>query len=340
MATFDCAEILKDEIKPEQRPEVWVHVCAEFVYFFMDLISRFAFSIFGDVGERELQSKLRPLVAKCFVAGLFDHWPEDLKSKIEQEFLENLNNTEAEYQKCPSLSDEDKNELYTGNGMIDALARKVAELMGSPSNPVVVQQVVHAVRTKLKTLNFEALVRAAGEQLVSSREILGVRTQRSAPSQIARSLVERWVARDDFSPLPENALSASFWPKYQRKWRLYREATVLMVLLKKEQEDARYAELVKEYERLIYPSDKPTPEALAKLEALRTAMQDIARLGGEDLRSRSKWPALTWAREWFEELGELPRNPVDCMVFGIACMLLWIAVAKTVEDLAKQGLVP
>ncbi len=102
-----------------------------------------------------------------------------------------------------------------------------------------------------------------------------------------------------------------------------------MVLLGKEQKDPRYSAVVREYERLVYPSDEPTPEGLAKGAALKAAMQDIARLAGNDLAIQTKIVPLTWAREWFERLGGLPDNPVDCFQFGYSCMQLWIAVAET-----------
>jgi hypothetical protein len=55
-AAFGCAESLKAEIKPEQHPEAWIYVCFEFVYFFMHLVNRSAFSILG--GAEKASSKM------------------------------------------------------------------------------------------------------------------------------------------------------------------------------------------------------------------------------------------------------------------------------------------
>jgi hypothetical protein len=59
---------------------------------------------------------------------------------------------------------------------------------------------------------------------------------------------------------------------------LYREATVLALLVSSQKRDAKYSGLVKEYERLILPTEKPTPEGTAKAAALDAAMKDITEL--------------------------------------------------------------
>jgi hypothetical protein len=156
-----------------------------------------------------------------------------------------------------------------------------------------------------------------------------------AAAQVARSLFEGWIQKDQAPPLSREALPRSLWQRYERKWGLYREATVLAVRLGREEKDPRYSELVKEYERLIYPSSEPTAEGLAKASALKAAMLDIS-----ELVFHRKGKELTWAREWFEELGGLPDNPVDCMQFGLCLMELQIAVAETVDAFATEGIFP
>jgi len=82
------------------------------------------------------------------------------------------------------------------------------------------------------------------------KRIFGGRVQPGAAARIARSLFETWVEKDQAPPLAQGALPESLWTLYQRKWRLHREATVLMVLLGKEQKDPRYSAVVREYERV------------------------------------------------------------------------------------------
>lgn len=156
-----------------------------------------------------------------------------------------------------------------------------------------------------------------------------------AAAQVARSLFEGWVQKDQAPPLSQDMLPQSIWEPYQRKWRLYREAIVLMVLLDRKQKDSRYSELIKEYERLIYPNSQATAECLAKTSALKAAMRDTSKLIFD-----GKGKEFAWAKEWFEELGGLPSNPVDCSVFALSLMELWIAVAETVDRFATEGIFP
>lgn len=164
---------------------------------------------------------------------------------------------------------------------------------------------------------------------------MGGQRPTDAAAQVAHELFTGWVQNDPAPPVTEAELSESLWPRFQSKWRLYREATVLALLLSREQRDARYSELVKEWERLILPSERPIPEGMAKTAALDSAMKDIS-----ELIQRGKGNELRWSRDWFEQLGELPDNPVTCMMFGLAYLNFYIAVAESLEKIAGEGIVP
>jgi len=169
------------------------------------------------------------------------------------------------------------------------------------------------------------------------KRIFGLKSSRSpdAAVEVARVLFEEWVQKDPAPGIISQAeLSESLWLRFQSKWRLYREAIVLMVLLSREQKDSRYSELVREYERLIYP-ENPTPEGLAKLSAVKAAMQDIA-----ELIDHGKGKELTWSAKWFTEFPEELFDPVTCYLFSMSCLQTWTAVAKSLEALAADGIVP
>lgn len=158
-AALTCAGALKADINPEKSPETWIYVCFENVYFFMHLVNRSAFSVLGGDRRNVLQNKLAPAVVKGIVAALFDHWPEERKLGIEREFFAKLNATELEYATCRGLLSK---EAFTGHGLIDTLARNVAELLGKPLDPIIIVKTVEAVTSQLEKFNLNALVKAAG----------------------------------------------------------------------------------------------------------------------------------------------------------------------------------
>lgn len=168
-----------------------------------------------------------------------------------------------------------------------------------------------------------------------------------AAAQVARVLFDGWVEKDQAPPVSRTDVSVSMWPRYLARWRLYREAMVLMVLLGKEQKDPRYSKIIEEYERLIYPSAEPTAEGVAKASALKSAMRDIAELIGDGdtgINSTGNADAFArgsrWSRKWFEDLGGLPGNPVTCWMFALGVMELSGAIARTVSEMGNQGIVP
>ncbi len=153
----------------------------------------------------------------------------------------------------------------------------------------------------------------------------GREVPRSDSQPIARSLFQHWVQKDQAPPFPIGQLPKSIRIPYQSKWRLYREAIVLLALLSKERSDPRQTELVREYERLIYPTSRQALGATVKLVAMKSAMNDLAELyEGEHSEG-------AWGKQWFEQLGELP-NPVDCWLFSNAAMQMLAAVSQMLED--------
>src|SRR5262249_527688 len=88
---------------------------------------------------------------------------------------------------------------------------------------------------------------------------------------------------------------------FENKIRLYCESSVLRILLMKQQVNPRFENLVKEFERLIFPPT-PTPEGMTKPEAVKSAMLALHRLPSERKE-------LSWARTWLADIGHNETNP-------------------------------
>ena len=84
-ATGYCSE----EVSPlmnfptkEKNGESRIYVVFEFVYFFMHLTRRSAFSVLGDEGKIKLAKELSPLIVPPIIEGLFGHWPKNPRTAL------------------------------------------------------------------------------------------------------------------------------------------------------------------------------------------------------------------------------------------------------------------
>lgn len=163
--------------------------------------------------------------------------------------------------------------------------------------------------------------------------------RREDPSAVADVLFEEWVEKDQ-DAIAQDKLSESIRPQFKSKWRLYREATILALLLSRMEEDGRYRELVEQFEQLILRS-QPTSEGIAKASALDAAMKDISDLYEQvNDKNRTDVPQIAWSRKWFQELGAMPLNPITLIEFGHSYLAFFIAVAKCLKELADKGVIP
>ena len=137
------------------------------------------------------------------------------------------------------------------------------------------------------------------------------RTARPA-SHIAQQIHLLWVknsAIEFFKPedmriyLPHDKKSLFFSKIY-----LLCEASALRVILIERQNKSAYEELFKEFERLIFPAE-PTPEAMRKLEAIKSAMLQLDEFFTEKRE-------LSWCRGWLKEIGHDETNPETLVIFA------------------------
>ena len=173
------------------------------------------------------------------------------------------------------------------------------------------------------------LIRRGSQPLTKSEEVAGELLKGTVENQ------QLWWGEDK-----KTEFSASLWSRFQAKWRLYCEATVLAALISRAGKDDRYWDLTKAYGKLIH-DDPLTPQGAAKLARLDAAMRDInLLLEAMDDQPEFHKKAIRWNLAWFEEIGEFPRNPLTCVEFGLRYLDFRIAVEQALEKMDAEGIVP
>jgi hypothetical protein len=104
-----CSQSFKDLIDEKfgkdskEAKFALVQVQYEFLFFFMHLAMRFAFSRLGNDKRTKLQDWLGPIIADSTTEAWFGHWPDKLKEGIKKDFFHNLNAAEMEYSQFQKL---------------------------------------------------------------------------------------------------------------------------------------------------------------------------------------------------------------------------------------------
>ncbi len=138
-----CGEAVKSLTSfpsEKENQENWLYVQFEFVYFFMHLTNRSAFSILGPEGRNKLQNELSLLIVGSIFDAMVGHWPQKFKDGIRHDFLEKLNNAELEYGACKEFLSTDN--PFAGDGLLNKLALNVAGLVGKPMDQEVIVKVI------------------------------------------------------------------------------------------------------------------------------------------------------------------------------------------------------
>jgi hypothetical protein len=126
-------------------------------------------------------------------------------------------------------------------------------------------------------------------------------------SYVAKQIHTIWVAENFFRPEALH-LPTSKRDLFIQKIYVFCEASVLRVLLTELQNNGAYEELLQEFERLVFPSS-PSPAAVAKLAAAKSAMVELDKLFGEQRQ-------LSWCRDWFRAIGHDETNPEALATFA------------------------
>jgi hypothetical protein len=143
----------------------------------------------------------------------------------------------------------------------------------------------------------------------------------TSPITIAELLHRIMAEEDNPQAAPEAFhLQEEIHARFRKKVFLYREANVLLALLTRCQQEPLFEQPLREYERILFPESPETPAGAARLQAMKTAMQDLRILVNPDDRLK-----LTWARNWFATLGHDETNPATLMLLSILWSDLHIA---------------
>ncbi len=170
-ASWNDAEALKSSIVAEDdkdRTKRWFALVCEFLYFFMHLTNRFAYSELGHEQRCKVQDRLYPLIVRPAIESMVGHWPPNLKDGIESDFIKNLGNAETEYGECKRLLDRD-NPLAQ-DALFSNFAGNVCDLLGVEKNDPAAyagsfMKVIDLALGSFDKLNLQETLRAVGREL-------------------------------------------------------------------------------------------------------------------------------------------------------------------------------
>jgi hypothetical protein len=141
----------------KERERQWLFILHEFLYFLMHMTNRTAFSVLGHEGRCRLQDELIAAVPISVVEATCGHWPADMKHKLVEEFIQNLDTAEIEYSQCKQLISESLSE----DALLTKLSFHVSELAGRGRQIGCVSRIIGVANDAVITLNLRQLISSA-----------------------------------------------------------------------------------------------------------------------------------------------------------------------------------
>jgi hypothetical protein len=160
-AAWDCyqdfSRILR--VSVEGRPtEQQTLVFYEFLYFFIHVTMRGAVAHgLTEMQISKVQDFLGPLLSHTAVDTFCRHWPLQLKERMAHEFLEKVNDAEADYSQCRAFMLKD--QPFAKESLTGKLSHNVAELWGSPYNPAVMMAATTSAVKAYANMPLDELIR-------------------------------------------------------------------------------------------------------------------------------------------------------------------------------------
>ncbi|HEX7411282.1 MAG TPA: hypothetical protein VF298_03995, partial [Bacteroidales bacterium] len=165
-ASNNCYNSIKPFLDIPNDKEGQLHhvlIYYEFIYFFMHMTNRVAFSEMNTLQHRKLQDFIGPIIASTAIETFSSHWPDELKSRMISEFYENLNTAELQYSESKELWSEGK--PFSGNSLFLMLARNVTRETANNENPVTLMTVLNVSVTEFSKMKLTKLIQIASNNL-------------------------------------------------------------------------------------------------------------------------------------------------------------------------------
>lgn len=150
VGSFSCGEKMQPHLIAPTRAAtdaLYPAVCYEFIFFFAHMLNRYALSILGADGRMKLQDEIGPLIVVPAISGFFDHWPEDRKAKLVDDFYGDMSAAELDYSSC--------RELVPSS--VQVLFREILDDSDSPAKCLVSKLISRIFNLSGKSLSPEAV---------------------------------------------------------------------------------------------------------------------------------------------------------------------------------------
>ena len=140
-----------------KRLEREAYVFFEYIYFYMHLTMRHAYSTLSTPQVQKLQEYLALLIPSVAVDSYFAHWPDDVKEKMTGEFIEKLNDAEIEYTELVRNSkSENGGDKFLE--MFSLLASHISDLCGSNIALVARPLIIHQAFQEWTKMDLDTLM--------------------------------------------------------------------------------------------------------------------------------------------------------------------------------------
>jgi hypothetical protein len=135
----------------------------EYIYFFMHMTLRTAFDKMKPQQIEKLQEYIGPIITGTAIDSYVGHWPEDIKNKFTNNFIDGLNDAEMEYAAAKRLAT--KGSPFDPETIIFILGKRIADDANSSSNPVTISMAGFMAMDELIRVKFHELIDEAAKTL-------------------------------------------------------------------------------------------------------------------------------------------------------------------------------
>ncbi|MBF0458680.1 MAG: hypothetical protein HQK99_12395 [Nitrospirae bacterium] len=168
-ASYKCGQEFKESIderfgnNTKEASSHWLLVVYEYLFFFIHLADRSAFSKLGSKKRSKLMDVLAPVIESMTTEAWFASWPAEFKCGIKKDFFNNLNNASIEYSQYKKLFAEKGENLK--DTLFWELGKNIARLSGYEHNPVIIMQAVLNSSDKFANMKLDYLIESAGKEM-------------------------------------------------------------------------------------------------------------------------------------------------------------------------------